>query len=62
MCSCEVIPIHYDDFVLLVGRCAVIQHDAEHVVKKKKFFCVFLFDFLGVSLHLINISMASALP
>lgn len=45
MCSCELIPIHYDDFVLLVRRCAVIQHTAEHVVT---FLCCFFF------LHLIK--------
>lgn len=40
MCLCEVIPIHYDDFVLLVRCCAVIQHTAEHVVT---FLCLFYF-------------------
>lgn len=43
MCSCELIPIHYDDFVLFVRRCAAIQHLAEHVVSFLFCFVSFLF-------------------
>lgn len=46
--------IHYDDFVLLIKRCDVIQRTAEHVGKSGGFiFCLVL-------LHLIKLSMASA--
>lgn len=43
----ELIPIHYDDFVLLVRRCAVIQHTAEHVVTFLCFFVCFFVCFFA---------------